>query len=95
MKNLEQYVLTFRILMVGVIGVLMFRGIFGNLLASIGKSHINFWIAVATLLVNFVFNYLLIPKYGINGAAVTSAVVMWVSGILSYILFTKYQRELE
>jgi O-antigen/teichoic acid export membrane protein len=95
MKNLEQYVLTFRILMVGVIGVLMFRGIFGNLLASIGKSHINFWIAVATLLVNFVFNYLLIPKYGINGAAMTSAVVMWVSGILSYILFIKYQRELE
>jgi O-antigen/teichoic acid export membrane protein len=95
MKNLEQYVLTFRILMVGVIGVLMFRGIFGNLLASIGKAHINFWIAIATLLVNFVFNYLLIPKYGINGAAITSAVVMWVSGILSYLLFTKYQKELE
>lgn len=95
MKDLEQYVLTFRILMVGVIGVLLFRGLFGNLLSSIGKSHINFWIAVGTLLINFSLNFQFIPKYGLNGAAMTSAVVMWVSGLLSFFLFKKYQRELE
>lgn len=94
-KELTQYVLTFRILMIGVIGVLMFRGLFGNLLSSIGKSHMNFWIAVGTLLVNFLLNFQLIPKYGLNGAAFTSACVMWVSGILSYLLFKKYQRKLE
>ncbi len=88
--DLEQYVLTFRILMVGVIGVLMFRGLFGNLLASIGKSHINFWIALGTLAVNALLNLYLIPKYGITGAAITSAIVMWTSGLLSYFLFNYY-----
>jgi O-antigen/teichoic acid export membrane protein len=91
--DLEQYVLTFRILMVGVIGVLLFRGLFGNLLASIGKSHINFWIALGTLVVNAVLNLYLIPKYGITGAAITSAIVMWTSGLLSYFLFNYYFRE--
>jgi O-antigen/teichoic acid export membrane protein len=76
--------------MVGVIGVLLFRGLFGNLLASIGKSHVNFWIAIGTLAVNAVLNLFLIPKYGITGAAITSAIVMWTSGILSYGLFNYY-----
>lgn len=89
-KNLTPYVFTFQILMIGVVGVLLFRGLFGNLLASIGKSHVNFIISIASLLVNFVFNYLLIPKMGINGAAITSAVVMWVSGLLSFVLFRYY-----
>jgi O-antigen/teichoic acid export membrane protein len=88
--DLEQYVLTFRILMIGVLGVLLFRGLFGNLLASIGKSHVNFWIAIGTLAVNAVLNLFLIPKYGITGAAITSAIVMWTSGILSYGLFNYY-----
>lgn len=88
--DLTKYVLTFKILMVGVIGVLLFRGLFGNLLASIGKSHVNFWIALGTLIVNAVSNLILIPKFGINGAAITSAVVMWTSGLLSYFLFFYY-----
>ena len=93
-KNLTQYKVTFQILMIGVVGVLLFRGLFGNLLASIGKSQVNFVISLVSLLVNFVFNYLLIPKLGIQGAAITSAVVMWVSGVLSYFLFRYYFRKM-
>lgn len=93
-KDYIQYVMTFRILMVGVIGVLLLRGLFGNLLSSIGKAHLNFWIALGTLALNLILNYMFIPKYGLNGAAITSATIMWVSGILSYILFNFYYKKL-
>lgn len=93
-KNLEQHTLTFQILMFGVVGVLMFRGLFGNLLSSIGKTHINFWISTFGLMINIVTNYWLIPIYGINGAAITSSIIMWLSGISSFLLFRKYQNRL-
>ena len=94
LKGLEQHVLTFQILMIGVIGTLMWRGLFGNLLSSIGKMHINFWLSSGGLILNLALNFLFIPRYGINGAAMTSAIIMWISGYLSYIIFKKYQREI-
>lgn len=93
-KDLEQHALTFQILIFGVVGVLMFRGLFGNLLSSIGKTHVNFWISSLSLLINIIANYWLIPIFGINGAAITSSVIMWLSGIASYLLFKKFQNEL-
>ena len=92
-KNLIDYVLTFRILMFGVVGILIFRGLFGNLLSSIGKAHLNFWIAMGSLVFNLILNFIFIPKYGLNGAAITSATIMWVTGILSYILFNVYYKK--
>lgn len=78
---------TFLILMLGVTGIYIFRGIFGNLLSSIGKAHINYYIASFALVLNIISNYYLIPKYGIKGAAITSSILMWLTGILSAIIF--------
>lgn len=77
----------FFILMVGISGILIFRGLFGNLLSSIGKANINYYIASGALLFNIISNYYLIPLYGIKGAAITSAILMWVTGITSAICF--------
>ena len=77
----------FFILMVGISGILIFRGLFGNLLSSIGKANINYYIASGALLFNLISNYYLIPLYGIKGAAITSAILMWVTGITSAICF--------
>ncbi|MDG1039243.1 MAG: polysaccharide biosynthesis C-terminal domain-containing protein [Polaribacter sp.] len=86
-KSFTQYKKSFIILIVGVSGVLILRGLFGNLLSSIGKAHVNFYITSAALLINILSNYYLIPKYGLNGAAITSASLMWLTGIVSTIVF--------
>tara|TARA_R110001592_G_scaffold13718_7_gene62687 strand:- start:10492 stop:11757 length:1266 start_codon:yes stop_codon:yes gene_type:complete len=88
-ENFVQYKNSFLILIVGVSGILIFRGIFGNLLSSIGKAHINFYITSVALLLNVFSNYYLIPTYGIKGAAITSASLMWITGIVSAMLFWK------
>lgn len=84
-----QYKTSFIILVFGVSGILIFRGLFGNLLSSIGKAHVNFYITSMALLFNVVSNYYLIPKYGIKGAAITSALLMWITGIVSAFVFWK------
>ena len=85
-----QFKTSFLILLIGVSGILIFRGLFGNLLSSIGKAHINFYITFTALIINFFSNYYLIPKYGLKGAAITSASLMWFTGILSAIIFWKF-----
>ena len=86
-QNFTKYTQTFFILMVGVCGIFIFRGLFGNLLSSIGNARINYYIASIALIFNIISNYYLIPKYGIQGAAITSAVLMWFTGIVSAIAF--------
>ena len=91
--NFTEYSETFIILMIGITGIYIFRGLFGNLLSSIGKAHVNYYIASFALILNVISNYYLIPKYGIKGAAITSAVLMWLTGILSTIIFVIYYKK--
>jgi O-antigen/teichoic acid export membrane protein len=82
-----QYSSTFLVLTGGVFGILIFRGLYGNLLSALGKAHVNYWIAFVALLINIPANYYLIPKYGILGAAITSSVLMWLSSLATLIIF--------
>jgi len=81
------YTTTFLVLTGGVFGILIFRGLYGNLLSALGKAHINYWIAFVALLINIPANYYLIPKYGILGAAITSSVLMWLSSLSTLVIF--------
>lgn len=78
------------VLTIGISGILILRGLFGNLLSSIGKAHINFIITTIAIILNIILNYSLIPKYGILGASITTAILMWFTGILSALLFFYY-----
>ena len=78
---------SFLILIFGVSGILIFRGLFGNLLCSIGKIEINSYIMAIALVLNIFSNFYLIPIYGIKGAAITSAILMWFTGVFSCIWF--------
>lgn len=93
-KEFTQFSDTFIILMIGVCGIFILRGLFGNLLSSIGKAHLNYYIATLALVINICANFYLIPKYGIKGAAITSAILMWFTGLLSYLLFIKLYKKL-
>ena len=91
----DQYQPSLLILTVGVTGILIIRGLFGNLLSSIGKAHINFVITSIALLLNIIFNYQLIPEYGILGAATTSSILMWFTGILCALFFFYYFKKIK
>ena len=93
-KEFTQFSDTFIILMIGICGIFILRGLFGNLLSSIGKAHLNYYIATLALVINISANFYLIPKYGIKGAAITSAILMWFTGLLSYLLFIKLYKKL-
>jgi O-antigen/teichoic acid export membrane protein len=82
-----QYTTAFLVLTGGVFGILIFRGLYGNLLSALGKAQVNYWITFVALLINIPANYYLIPKYGILGAAITSSVLMWFSSLSTYIIF--------
>ena len=77
----------FLMFLIGVSGILIFRGLFGNLLSSIGKANINFYITGVAILLNICSNIIVIPVYGLVGAAMTSAVLMWLTGIASTVFF--------
>lgn len=78
------------VLTIGISGILILRSLFGNLLSSIGKAHINFIITTIAIILNIILNYSLIPKYGILGASITTAILMWFTGILSALFFFYY-----
>lgn len=93
-EEFPQYHKTFIVLIFGIVSILLFRGLFGNLLSALGKASINFWIAIIAIVLNLALNYVLIPKYGIFGAAITSATLMWVTSLLSVVLFYYYYKKI-
>jgi len=86
-KEYMMYSDSFFILIIGIIGIFMLRGVYGNLLASIGRIEVNYYIISIALIINIISNQYLIPIYGIKGAAITSAILMWFTGILSWLCF--------
>ena len=86
-KDFAIYSESFLILIFGISGILIFRGLFGNLLCSIGKIQINSYIMAIALVLNIFSNFYLIPIYGIKGAAITSALLMWFTGVFSCVWF--------
>ncbi len=92
-EDFINYTSSFMVLIIGVCGILIFRGLFGNLLSALGKANINYWIALVAIFLNILLNYFLIPTYGIFGAAITSASLMWFTGIASMILFNVHHNK--
>lgn len=91
----SDYYSSMLVLTIGISGILILRGLFGNLLSSLGKAHINFIITGIALLLNVILNFQLIPMYGILGASITSAFLMWFTGILAVIAFYFYYKKLK
>ena len=86
-KEYINYSDSFIILIFGITGIFIFRGVYGNLLSSIGKMSVNYYIVSIAILINILSNFYLIPIYGIKGAAVTSSSLMWFTGIASWVCF--------
>ncbi len=85
--ELVPYTDVFMILALGTTGILILRGLFGNLLSACGRADLAFYAGAIGLGVNIASNFVLIPKYGLLGAAVTSASIMWLTGLLSSMFY--------
>ena len=78
---------------IGVMGALLFRVPLGNILSAIGWPKINTLNSFIILLLNIGFSYVFIVKYGIVGAALVTAALMWISGFLSLFAFWWYLKK--
>jgi O-antigen/teichoic acid export membrane protein len=75
---------------IGVVGGILFRVPMGNMLSAIGWPKINALFSVLVLVINLIANYFMIRWYGIEGAAITTSALMWLSGLLSLGAFVYY-----
>lgn len=87
--------LLFQIFIAGLIGGILFRVPFGNILSALGKANWNSGIAVFVLTINIGLDYLLIKWYGALGAAIATTIIIWLSGFLSFIAFFYYLKKLK
>jgi O-antigen/teichoic acid export membrane protein len=93
-QNYIVYSDSFFVLTLGISSVLILRGLFGNLLSSIGKVNSNLFIVIIAVILNILGNYKLIPEFGIYGAAITSSFIMWFSSIASLLVFLYHYNKL-
>lgn len=84
----------FRILVLGMVGAFILRIPYGNVLAAVGKSSWNAVVALIMLILNGILNYWAISKWGIQGAAFVTSILLWLSGLVSALLFKYYISQL-
>jgi O-antigen/teichoic acid export membrane protein len=69
---------------------LILRVPFGNILAAVGKTHWNFYISLAGLILNILLNYWLIPSFGIYGASIATLTSVIFTGLASFTAWRIY-----
>lgn len=78
----------FLILLPGIV-VFSLTNVLATYLTAAGKPGYNAAIALISFLFTVIFDILLIPRYGISGAAVASGISYTLSSIMTVITFTK------
>lgn len=83
------------ILMINVVSTFLLRVPLGNMLAAVGKAKWNSYSAVAMLVINVILNLLLIPRFGVRGAAYATVTAISLSSLLNLFLFFVYLKQLD
>jgi O-antigen/teichoic acid export membrane protein len=79
------------ILLPGVVLVGLSR-VLSNDINARGRPDTTMWIAIAVFLVNCTANVLLIPRFGINGAALATSIAYLTHAILTTVMYCKYAK---
>lgn len=79
---------------IGLIGAFVFRNLFGNLLDAVGWAKTSASLSVSVLILDVILNYFMVNEYGIIGAAYSTSILLWVSGIASMLAIYSYLRKL-
>ena len=77
----------FQVLIVGICGSFLFRQPFGILNNVSGRPDLNLMNSVFSIAITVILLFWLIPIYGLMGAAVSTSIMLWVSGLNSMALY--------
>ena len=80
---------------IGIVGAFLFRVPFGNIMVAIGWTKIATLISIFTLIADVILNYFWIQKWGIQGAAYATSLLLWTSGLATFIVFLVYISKLK
>lgn len=83
------------ILVFGLVGIVLLRILFGNILNAVGKANLNVINAIITIVLALPTLYLLTKSYGIVGTAYAMVIVFFCSGIISLGMFMYYIKGLK
>lgn len=85
LEHVETSSIVLSILMVGFVGICI-TYIFGTLLTSNGSLKYLNIMAACGMVLNIILNFILIPLYGVIGAAISSMVTQLATGLCQYII---------
>ncbi|MEA3249110.1 MAG: flippase [Patescibacteria group bacterium] len=78
----------FRILLISVFFILLMSPL-SHVLIVIGKQRLNFFVTMFGALFNIIINLYFIPRYGMNGAAFTTALTVGLLAVIYFIIVVK------
>jgi O-antigen/teichoic acid export membrane protein len=82
--------LALRILLIGFL-ISLIPGLTGSFLTSVGETQVIMYISVATVIINVLINVVLIPTFGILGAAIATASARSFNNVSQlYFIHTRY-----
>ena len=84
-EHIETSSIVLSILMVGFVGICI-TYIFGTLLTSNGSLKYLNIMAACGMVLNIILNFILIPHYGVIGAAISSMITQLATGLCQYII---------
>lgn len=93
-EYLPSYAVTV-IIFIGLIPMIFYKMII-SLFNAKGKQKLSFWILLLSAIINIIMNFILIPIYGIIGAAVASVFSYSICGVLfTYIFMREFNVKLK
>lgn len=75
------------------LAVLSIEKLLSNDLAARGKPEFNMYVAFVNVILNISLSFVMIPKYGVVGAAVATSITYIISFILKIIIFSRYTKQ--
>lgn len=88
----KKYLISAQVVPIVLLGYLFSQNsaLLNNMVYQMKKTKLLMYLTLFSALINVSLNFILIPKYGILGAAWTTAISFFVIFILSYILALRY-----
>lgn len=84
----------FFLILLAVATNMCFRNLYGNLLSAVGQAKKNTIVSFTSIVFMLALSFILIPIYGIRGAAIALTITFISTGVLSSIFFYNYLRKL-
>ena len=89
-KTYEENGWIFFMILFAVVCNMCFRNLYGNLLSAVGMAKKNTQIAIVSIFLMLVLGFILIPSYGLLGAAISLTITFVSMGLWSGYVFNNY-----